>query len=153
MPTKTKTKKKKPAKQNDKKADSVNITQFLQAADWRIDECVNFGGHCYGPSTRIIDVDLPRNSKSVSAVFNSKTGRVFEICACDYRADAEKEDQAYRWVDPKFKNRMRAEARRRNFDETIAWDDTPWKAVSKMCILNRVAYLCGTLKTKPAHKS
>lgn len=148
MPTKTK---KKPAKRKRKSSGVVRIVQFLQAADWQFKDCVDYGWRCYGPNARILDINLPYNQKSVSAIFDCETGRVFEMDACDYRA--EKKEQAYRWVDPVFKRKLRAEARRRGVDESVAWDDTPWNFVSKTRLLNRIAYLCGTLKTKPARAS
>lgn len=148
MPTKAK---KKPAKRKATSSGAVQVVQFLQAANWQFKDCMDHGWRCYGPNARILDINLPYNRASVSAVFDCETGRVLEMDACDYRVG--KKEQAYRWVDPAFKSKLLAEARRRDVDESVAWDDTRWNFVSKTRLLNRIAYLCGTLKTKPARTS
>jgi hypothetical protein len=102
----------------------MKLAQVNEALDHRIIDGSEYQWKCW-PNARYLDYET--EYCHVSAVFNTKTQEVYqaEITA----KDAEwfpKEIKPYRWLDPRFKEAMIAEAREREVDPTVAWDTTKW---------------------------
>ena len=98
----------------------ITLKNYLEAIDFKITEGSDFGWKCYGSDARYLDCqgsDLNKDY-SISAVFDSKTQRVYAMEAWDYRNDRE-----YRWIDPEFRKAHREECKKHNVIVDESFDD------------------------------
>lgn len=137
------TKKRKPA------AKLPTIIEVLAAANFIIDGTARFMWSSFGRNARYIDLYVPpKDGKRVAeacAIVDVKTSVVYDIHVCDYNQPPKK--QAYRWLNPNYRDAYRAEAAARGnigVRADFAWDAEPWNNVSGEAALRKIRELCGT---------
>lgn len=109
----------------------ITLEQFIKAISYRINSGDQFGWDCYGPNARCID--SISDFYSISIVFDSEDQSVYEATICDYRNSA-----AYRLINPEFRDAYFREAKRRNTNPNIAWDDIDYIDISDWAFLREI---------------
>lgn len=107
----------------------------------------------YGPAAIFVDAALPVELGSAQVIIDLTTNQICEMHACDYTA--KKKNQAWRWINPKYRQAYELEARvrcaRHRLDQ-FAWDRERWVSVTPERILKRARELYlraeGTTKKK-----
>jgi hypothetical protein len=98
----------------------ITLKQYLEAIDYRITEGTDYTWNCYGPHAAYLDGYVDERW-SASVIFDRKTQTVYEAQICDYR-----KDRCYRLFNPEWRAAHDDEARAKNVDPSIAWDDLRW---------------------------
>lgn len=98
----------------------ITMRDFMETVEYRITEGSDYGWTCYGADAYTLDSWSGDNDDgySISIVFDLKTQVVYEMDACDYR-----NQRAYRWIHPDYKNFHNTEATDRMVNINEAWDD------------------------------
>jgi hypothetical protein len=79
--------------------------------------------HCY-PNARFLE--YKSNYADVSAIFNTETQEVYEVHVSVDINTWDPDIRPYRWLNPEFKDAHDTEAKNRDIDPTVAWDDVKW---------------------------
>ena len=114
----------------------MKVEQFATAVRHRITGGSEYQWQCYGDQARWLDAGWEQEGDrwSASAVFDSRTQRVYECHVSDYRTD-----QAWIWRDPEFAEAHDREAAERGVDPRFAWDSVPWQVLdTEPEILDRI---------------
>ena len=85
----------------------MKLSQVNEILDHKIIDGSEYQWNCW-PNARFLDYET--EYCHVSVVFNYKTQEI----------------KPYRWLDPRFKDAMVAEAEERKTDHTQAWDNVKW---------------------------
>lgn len=93
----------------------------MKAAQFKISEGAEYGWDCFGDKDEIYNLDFSEtlgsfDTNSASAVFNRRTGKVYELTAFD------RADNCFRWIDPEHENVVKEEYVKRNLNFDLAYD-------------------------------
>ena len=93
--------------------------QFFNICEYRITEGSNFQWGCYGDHAYCLDSwNGEQDGHSFTIIFDTKTQDVYELQAHDY-----KNNRAYRWFNPEFREDFMVECADRGSNPREAWDD------------------------------
>ena len=98
----------------------ITIKEFMEAVEFKITEGSDFQWNCYGPHAYRLDSwsGHYNDGYSCGIVFDTKDQTVYEAEVNDY-----KNAQSYRLINPDFNAARINEAKSRNVDDDIAYDD------------------------------
>ena len=99
------------------------LSDLNEAFDHRISGGDEYLWHCY-PNGRFLE--YKSDYAWVSAIFNTETQEVYEVTVSIDTSTWEPDVRPYRWLNPEFKDAHDAEAKERNIDPSVAWDDVKW---------------------------
>jgi hypothetical protein len=96
------------------------MQRWLEMVEYRIVEGSEYGWDCFGSQAYCLDHYDMRdiNRASFNITFDRVDQTVYALEAHDYR-----NDRAYRWIAPSFKEAYETEAKRRGVSADEAWDD------------------------------
>lgn len=84
--------------------------------------------NCYGTTAYEYSHEQDEGSRySISIVFDTHDRTVYELTALDYENEVQ-----FRWINPAFKNALKAECKSRNFDFYTAFDDAFYTDISSV---------------------
>lgn len=97
----------------------ISMKEWMELVDYRITEGSDYNWECYGSTAYQLDSwNGEHDGYSFCILFDTKTQTVYEVQAHDYL-----HQRAYRMVNPGFAKKVKKEAKRRNIDKDMAWDD------------------------------
>ena len=97
----------------------ITLKDWMEAVSYRITEGSEYCWNSYGSNVYMLDSwDGEHDGVSSSITFSTKTQEVFEVNVCDYSRD-----RAYRYINPAYTTAHADEARQKNVDLNVAWDD------------------------------
>ena len=99
------------------------LSDLNEAFDHRISGGDEYLWHCY-PNGRFLE--YKSDYAWVSAIFNTETQEVYEVTVSIDTSTWEPDVRPYRWLNPEFKDAHDTEAKDRNIDPSVAWDDVKW---------------------------
>ena len=108
----------------------LNMREWMDLVDYKINEGSKFGWSCYGPNSYTLDswdgkygVGGPNGDGgySFSIIFSTKSQKVYEVTVCDYT-----NNRAYRMIAENKRNKHRKEAEDRAVNLNQAWDDVDY---------------------------
>lgn len=116
----------------------ITIKDFVTAVNFQISEGFKYGWNCYGPNSYGIGWQEKRNSNWISAglVYDSENQQVYELSVWD-----EINNKVYRWINPKFINKVKKEYKERKLKYKNAIDSIEYEDLSPTKILNRLTKL------------
>jgi hypothetical protein len=79
---------------------------------------------CYGSNTWSIDYTSKYANGYV--IFDTETQKVYEVSVSPDATAWAVEPKPYRYIDPAYRISYETEAKDRNVDPNVAWDDTKW---------------------------
>ena len=99
------------------------LKEWMTLIDFKITEGYDYMWDCYGDNAHGLDSDDFQTTQnySVGIIFDTQTQLVYELTSYDYR-----ENVAYRWINPYFKNKHDEEAKKIS-DSDIAYDDVKYQ--------------------------
>jgi hypothetical protein len=102
----------------------MKLSQVNEILDHKIIDGSEYQWNCW-PNARFLDYET--EYCHVSVVFNYKTQEIYQA-EVTVKPDEwfPSEIKPYRWLDPRFKDAMVAEAEERKTDHTQAWDNVKW---------------------------
>jgi len=101
----------------------MTVKQFLEIIKYKINDGGEFCWDCYGKKAFMLDSF--RTNGHIGMVFDTKDQTVYELRISDY-----KENKAYKWINPKYKQKHDKELKKRGFKTDQAWDDVNYEDVS-----------------------
>lgn len=119
----------------------MKLLAVIQAADGRVSGGDPYLWECYGPNAHYMEFRDDQGQGYSHCVFDTKTYDVYEI-----HAEVPQKDIAYRWVHPKFLNKMVSEAKRRRVNPDLAWDEVVYNEVDDYFIMLQHVKNIGTTK-------
>jgi len=97
----------------------ITLKDFMEVVDYKITEGSDYCWDCYGSNAYRLDSwNQEQDGHSVSIVFDTRTHKIYEASAYDYRRN-----RAYRLINPNYIQAHNDEANERNVDINQAWDD------------------------------
>jgi len=97
----------------------ITLKEWMEIVDYKITEGSDFGWNCYGNNVHMLDSwNGEQDGHSFTIIFDTKDQTVYEVQAHDYV-----HQRAYRMINPDFRKKIKKEARKRDIDNTNAWDD------------------------------
>lgn len=97
----------------------ITMKEWMELVDYKITEGSNFCWNCYGNDAYMLDSwNGEQDGHSFTVIFDTKTQVVYEVQAHDYV-----HQRAYRMVNEEFRKKLKKEARKRDVDKNMAWDD------------------------------
>lgn len=99
----------------------MNLREITQTLDFRITGGSEYQWACYGADVRYLDFES--DYASVSVIFDSVDQTVYSVDICTKEIGSIK---PYRWLNSDYKDAYYKEAKKRNIDADIAWDDVKW---------------------------
>lgn len=101
----------------------ITMRDFMETVNYRITEGGEYGWSGYGPNAYSLDSWNGDNDQGYSAsiVFDTKGQLVYEMDVCDY-----KNQRAYRWIHPDFRDVYEKDAKSWDADKDQAWDDVSY---------------------------
>jgi hypothetical protein len=136
-----------------KKSGTANVTpqDFLAAVNNKIEHefVARYLWEAYGPVAYFIDAKLPVELGSAQMIIDLSQNQICEMHACDYREV--KTQQAWRWINPRYRTVHAAEAKRR-CDHDFAWDSVRWVHVPPARILSRIKKLVAAASQKKTRR-
>lgn len=100
----------------------MNIDKFLEVVDYRINGGSQYLWECFGQDAWVYDIWDTFTGYSVDVTFDTKSKIIYKIESAY--------DKCYVWYNPDFFEAYKEEAKKRNFDVTIAWDNVKNTEVS-----------------------
>lgn len=97
----------------------ITMKEFLDAIGYRITEGSRYCWDCFGPNARYLD--STDDHYSASAIFDAETQEIYRVEITD-----NVKDLAYRLTNPAYEKAVKDEAKRRDVDDSVAWDDVRW---------------------------
>lgn len=97
----------------------MHLSKVNTALDHKIIGGSEFQWDCW-PNTRFLDYES--NGAFASVIFNIETQEVYNAEVNCNREGV----KPYRWMNPAYKQEYIDEAKERNIDPNIAWDDVKW---------------------------
>ena len=98
----------------------MKLAQVNEAMQHMITEGSEYGWQCWD-NARYLDYES--DYAGVSVVYNTKTQEVYQA---EVNAKDDSIIKPYRWLNPRYKEAMIAEAKERRVDPDQAWDDVKW---------------------------
>jgi len=102
----------------------ISKKEFLEAVDYRITEGGDYGWDCFGSNSYQLSSWNGIHGTggwSANIVFSTKSQKIYEVEVCDYT-----NDRAYRFINPKYKEKHTAEATERGVLGNQAWDNVEY---------------------------
>ncbi len=97
----------------------ITMKEWMELVDYKITEGSDFCWNCYGNDAYMLDSwNGEQDGYSFTVIFDTKTQVVYEVQAHDYV-----HQRAYRMVNEEFRKKLKKEARKRDVDKNMAWDD------------------------------
>ena len=97
----------------------ITMKEWMELVNYRITEGSEFGWNCYGHDAYMLDSwNGEQDGHSFTVIFDTKTQVVYEVQAHDYV-----HQRAYRMINEDFRKKLKKEARKRDIDKDMAWDD------------------------------
>jgi hypothetical protein len=97
----------------------ITVKEWMELVDYRITEGSDYQWGCYGHDAHMLDSwNGEQDGHSFTIIFDTKNQTVYEAQAHDYV-----HNRAYRMINPDFKKKLKKEAKRRDVDKDMAWDD------------------------------
>jgi hypothetical protein len=97
----------------------ITLKEWMEIVNYKITEGSDFGWNCYGNNVHMLDSwNGEQDGHSFTIIFDTKDQTVYEVQAHDYV-----HQRAYRMINPDFQKKIKKEARKRDIDNTNAWDD------------------------------
>jgi hypothetical protein len=97
----------------------ITMKEWMELVNYRITEGGDFGWNCYGHDAYMLDSwNGEQDGHSFTVIFDTKTQVVYEVQAHDYV-----HQRAYRMVNEDFRKKLKKEARKRDVNKDMAWDD------------------------------
>lgn len=96
----------------------MNLLELMMAAKAKVISGSDYLWDCFGKNSRYIDFGYEETAPIVSSVFDATTQEVYVVEIFDT-----KNDHAWRYIDPRYKQLYVDECRRRNVNPDICWDD------------------------------
>jgi hypothetical protein len=99
----------------------IDLKTWFETVDYRITEGTQYQWNCFGDKAYSLSSwNGDHDGYSFNVVFDTDTQEVYVIEACDY-----KNNNAYRIINPKYKNLYNTEVLNNKVDDT-AWEDVKW---------------------------
>lgn len=111
------------------KMNKVTIKNFMEVIKYKVNDAAQFMWQCYGHNAYVID--SYRNNGSLQIIFDLKDQTVYEFGVCDYKAN-----KAYKWINPKFEKKRKAESKKRGFTVDQAWDEVNYEPTTVAKLFN-----------------
>ena len=100
----------------------ITLKEWMEIVDYKITEGSDFGWLCYGKDVHMLDSwNGEQDGHSFTVVFDTKTQTVYEVQAHDYV-----HNRAYRMINEDFQKKAKKEARKRDVNKNMAWDDVDY---------------------------
>jgi hypothetical protein len=100
----------------------ITLKEWMEIVDYKITEGSDFGWNCYGSDVHMLDSwNGEQDGHSFTVIFDTKTQVVYEVQAHDYV-----HNRAYRIINPDFQKKAKKEARKRDVNKDMAWDDVDY---------------------------
>jgi hypothetical protein len=100
----------------------ITLKEWMEIVDYKITEGSDFGWNCYGSDVHMLDSwNGEQDGHSFTVIFDTKTQTVYEVQAHDYV-----HNRAYRIINPDFQKKAKKEARKRDVNKDMAWDDVDY---------------------------
>jgi hypothetical protein len=100
----------------------ITLKEWMEIVDYRITEGSDFGWSCYGSNVHMLDSwNGEQDGHSFTVIFDTKDQTVYEVQAHDYV-----HQRAYRMINPDYKKKVKKEARKRDVNKDMAWDDVDY---------------------------
>lgn len=97
----------------------ITLKDWLEAINYRITGGDEFGWNCFGNNARMLDSwDNNQDGVHSSVIFDTVTQEVYVAEVNDYARNS-----AYRLVNPVYNEARISEARARDVDDDVAWDE------------------------------
>lgn len=97
----------------------ITLKEWMEIVDYKITEGSDFGWNCYGKDVHMLDSwNGEQDGHSFTVIFDTKDQTVYEVQAHDYV-----HNRAYRMINPDFQKKAKKEARKRDVNKNMAWDD------------------------------
>lgn len=98
----------------------ITIKDYMETINYRITEGDQYLWTCYGYNSYSLDSWNGDNTEgyNIGIVFDTQTQTVYEMSACDY-----KNQRAYRWIHPEYREKYQKESKDRDANPNEAWDD------------------------------
>lgn len=93
----------------------ITLKEWMELADYRINEGWEYHWHCYGPNVQ--GLDSVTDEYSFSILFDRKDQTVYQVEVADYR-----NDRAYRMIHQGYQNAHQVEAEDKGVSYKQAWD-------------------------------
>jgi len=95
----------------------ITLKQFMDTCNYRITEGSEYGWQCFGPDAYRLDSwNGDQDGHTLSILFDTRTQAVYQVEAIDY-----KNERAYRFTNPEFKQDFEDEVQDRGIDD-MAWE-------------------------------
>lgn len=119
----------------------VTPHDFLQAAGYRLQSVAQYGWDSYGIAAMWYDAPIDAELGSAQMIVDTLSQQVCEMHAVDNSAP--KRQQAFRWMNPLYREAHLAECRERGHlhGDEYAWDDVKWVHVTPARIFARMKQL------------
>jgi hypothetical protein len=100
----------------------ITLKEWMEIVDYKITEGSDFGWNCYGKDVRMMDSwNGEQDGHSFTVIFDTKTQVVYEVQAHDYV-----HNRAYRMINDDYRKKAKKEARKRDVNKDMAWDDVDY---------------------------
>jgi len=100
----------------------LTLKEWMEIVDYKITEGSDFGWNCYGKDVHMLDSwNGEQDGHSFTVIFDTKNQTVYEVQAHDYV-----HNRAYRMINPDFQKKAKKEARNRDVNKDMAWDDVDY---------------------------
>jgi hypothetical protein len=100
----------------------LTLKEWMEIVDYKITEGSDFGWNCYGKDVHMLDSwNGEQDGHSFTVIFDTKNQTVYEVQAHDYV-----HNRAYRMINPDFQKKAKKEARKRDVNKDMAWDDVDY---------------------------
>ena len=100
----------------------ITLKEWMEIVDYKITEGSDFGWQCYGKDVHMLDSwNGEQDGHSFTVIFDTKNQTVYEVQAHDYV-----HNRAYRMINPDFQKKAKKEARKRDINKDMAWDDVDY---------------------------
>jgi hypothetical protein len=100
----------------------ITLKEWMEIVDYKITEGSDFGWNCYGSNVHMLDSwNGEQDGHSFTVIFDTKTQVVYEVQAHDYV-----HNRAYRMINEDYRKKAKKEARKRDINKDMAWDDVDY---------------------------
>ena len=117
----------------------MQLMEIMQAFDARVIGGSEYQWQCYGNYARYMDFVDRDGLECASAVHDTVTFRVYEL-----NLYIPGQDQAFRWIDPEYKQQHMDECVARGVSINTAWDNVKYTEVDESTALRYARDIAGT---------
>lgn len=108
----------------------MTLMEIIQQCGARVCEGADYQWECYGPNAHILEFADVTGEPYCSIVFDKKNYVVYEV-----EVFVPGQEQVFKWIDSEFESAHNKEAKKRNVDMSVAYDDVKFTMVDKETIL------------------